>query len=236
MRARHLSALALAALLAPAALQAQDDASRSVSGGGIAVPGWAGKIDAREEAAGLTLNSAKLARSGNVLHVTTGPAVTYWNPANTASGSYTVRATFREAEYMALNDHPHPYGIVIAGNRLGTGEQSYLYCATYGNGRFIVRGMGPAPFQLNGRGTEHAAVNKAAGKGQPVTQDIAVSVREDRVECAINGQTVWTAPKSEVVAAGRLTSTDGVYGLRFAHNTEATVTGLTMTRDVPVRK
>jgi len=29
---------------------------------------------------------------------------------------------------------------------------------------------------------------------------------------------------------GRLKSTDGVYGIRFAHNTDATVTGLSMTK------
>jgi len=32
------------------------------------------------------------------------------------------------------------------------------------------------------------------------------------------------------VTDGRLKSTDGVYGIRFGHNTEATVSGLTMTR------
>ena len=30
---------------------------------------------------------------------------------------------------------------------------------------------------------------------------------------------------------GKLKSTDGVYGIRFAHNTDATVTGLTMTKN-----
>ena len=60
----------------------QDETSRGVAGGGISVPGWTGKIDAKEEAAGLTLNSAKLAKDGDALHVVTGPAVTYWNPAN----------------------------------------------------------------------------------------------------------------------------------------------------------
>ena len=77
----------------------------------------------------------------------TGPAVTYWNPANKAAGSYTVSATFNEAKYMKLMDHPHPYGIMIAGNDLGTETQSYIYCSAYGNGTFIVRGMGPAPFR-----------------------------------------------------------------------------------------
>ena len=209
----------------------QQDASRSVAGGGISVAGWTGKVDAREAAAGQTLNDAKLTREGDALHVTTGPAVTYWNPANRATGNYTVKATFTEPKYMSINDHPHPYGLVIAGNDLGTDQQSYLYCAAYGNGNFIVRGFGPEPFQMNGRrGEANAAVNKAAGPGQPVTQEIAVSVKGDRVECAINGTVVASYPKADLVTAGKLKSTDGVYGIRFAHNTEATVTGLTMTR------
>ena len=162
--------------------------------------------------------------------MTTGPAVAYWNPANTASGNYTVKATFKEPKYMNLNNHPHPYGIVIAGNDMGTDQQSYLYCAAYGNGTFIVRGFGPAPFQMNGgRGAANPAVHKAAGPGEPVTQEIAVSVKGDKVECAINGTVVATYDKSALVTAGKLKSTDGVYGIRFAHNTEALVTGLTMT-------
>ena len=117
--------------------------------------------------------------------------MTYWNPANTASGNYTVKATFHEPKYMNLNNHPHPYGIVVAGNDMGTAEQSYLYCAAYGNGNFIVRGFGPEPFQMNGRrGGSRPAVHKAAGPGQPVTQEIAVSVDADSVDCAINGTVV----------------------------------------------
>jgi hypothetical protein len=156
--------------------------------------------------------------------------VTYWNPANKATGDYTVKATFNEPQYMNLNDHPHPYGIVIAGNDLGTAQQSYLYCAAYGNGTFIVRGMGPAPFQMNGMGAANPAVHKAAGKDQPVTQEIALSVKGNRVECAINGTVVAGYDKAALVTAGKLKSTDGVYGIRFAHNTEAIVTGLTMTK------
>ncbi|HUF26604.1 MAG TPA: hypothetical protein VMM18_06450 [Gemmatimonadaceae bacterium] len=235
MRHIHRSVLALTALVFLPAFSVahgqQMDASRGVAGGGIAVAGWMGRIDAREAGAGMTIENARLASEGTALHVTTGPAVTYWNPANRATGDYTVKATFTEAKYMSLNNHPHPYGIVIAGNDLGTDQQSYLYCAAYGNGNFIVRGFGPEPFQVNGRrGEAHEAVNKAAGPGEPVTQEIAVSVRGDRVECAINGTVVGSYPKADVVTAGRLESTDGVYGIRFAHNTDGTVTGLTMTR------
>jgi len=219
-------------LLTPSLSHAQDETSRSVAGGGISVPGWVGKIDANEQRQGKTINDAKLAKEGAALHVVTGPAVTYWNPANQATGDYTVKATFNEPKYMNLNTHPHPYGIVIGGTGLGTDQQSYLYCAAYGNGRFIVRGFGPGPFQMNGfAGEANAAVHKAAGVGEPVTQEIAVSVKGARVECSINGTVVAGYNKTDVVGPGKLASSDGVYGLRFAHNTEVLVTGLSLTKN-----
>ncbi len=225
------SALAIAIVVAPLTQAHGQDPARAVASGGISVPGWTGKIDPSEEKAGQALSNAKLSQAGDVLHVTTGPAVTYWNPANKASGAYTVKATFTEPKYMNLNDHPHPYGIMIAGNDLGTPQQSYVYCAAYGNGTFIVRGFGPEPFQMGGRRpTPHEAMHKAAGQGQLVAQEIAMSVKDDRVECAINGKVVASYTKAELVAPGKLKSTDGIYGIRFAHNTEGTVTGLTVTK------
>src|SRR5438876_2248990 len=227
-----LSFILVALVFIPAVFSqgGQEDSSRTVAGGGLTVPGWTGKIDAREASQGMTLNSAKFAKEGDAFHIVTGPAVTYWNAANKASGDYTVKATFSEPKFMNLNTHPHPYGIMIAGNDLGTDQQSYLYCAAYGDGKFIVRGFGPAPFQMNGRGTPDPAVNKAAAVGEPVTQEIAISVRGDKVECSINNKVVASYDKSGLVTAGKLKSTDGIYGIRFAHNTEAFVTGLKVTK------
>ncbi len=233
MRLVHASLIGASLVITAAFVhaQGQSDAARVVADGGISVPGWTGKIDPQEEKAGQVLKNAKLAPAGKGLQVTTGPAVTYWNPANTATGNYTVKATFTESNYMGLNDHPHPYGIVIAGNEMGTAGQSYLYCAAYGHGTFIVRGFGPEPFQMGGRRPQaNAAVNKAEGKGSSVTQEIAMSVKGDKVECAINGTVVASYDKAELVTAGKLKSTDGIYGLRFAHNTDATVAGLSVTR------
>lgn len=226
MRLLYLSPLLLSCLTLA------QDASRTVAGGGISVPQWTGKIDANEERAGHSLNDAKFSKAGDTFRVTTGPALSYWNPANKAAGDYTVKATFTEPKYMSLNSHPHPYGIFIAGNDLGTDSQSYLYCAAYGNGRFIVRGFGPRAFQMNGfQGEGNPAVHQAAGLGQPVTQDIALSVKGDKVECSINGTVVASYAKTALVTAGKLKSTDGVYGLRFAHNTEVNVTGLSVTKN-----
>jgi hypothetical protein len=84
---------------------------------------------------------------------------------------------------------------------------------------------------LTTRGTEaQRLLGSAAGVGEPVTQQIAISVKGDKVECAINNKVVASYDRSVLVTAGKLKSTDGVYGIRFAHNTEALVTGLTITK------
>jgi hypothetical protein len=223
------STLAVAAAMSFAVPVAAQETSQGVANGGISVPGWVGRIDPKEAEAGQKLENARLAPRGKDLHVTTGPAGIYWNPANVVTGNYTVSATFRESSYMSINNHPHPYGLFIGGADMGTDRQRYLYCLAYGNGTFIVRGFGPEPFQVNKR-EPHAAVNKAAAKGEPVEQKIAINVTADRVECEINGTVVASYPKSDVVAEGRLASTDGIYGIRFGHNTDATVTDLTLTK------
>ena len=98
-----------------------------------------------------------------------------------------------------------------------------------GDGQFmlqVARRLAP-----RWRGEANPAVHKAAGPGEPVTQEVAVSVKGDKVECAINGTVVGSYDKAALVVPGKLKSTDGVYGIRFAHNTDATVTGLAMTKN-----
>ena len=232
MRLFHgLTIAAAIALLVPV-LGAQGGAqekSTAIAGGGISVAGWQGKVEATREDAGLTVNDAKFVTEGKGIRITTGPAVTYWNPANTATGNYTVKATFHEAEYMAINTHAHPYGIAIGGNDLGTPTASIMYCSAYGDGSVLVRGFGPAVFTVAPK-TPNAAVNKAAGKGSPVTQEIAVSVKGDKVECSVNGTVVGSYDKATLVGPGKLKSTDGVWGIRTGHNTNVLVTGLAMTK------
>jgi hypothetical protein len=208
---------------------AQFDRDRVIPGGGIFVQGWTGKIDAGSTRQGRVLNDAKFIQEGNALHITTGPATTFWNPANTASGDYTVKASFLEPKFMELNSHAHSYGIVIGGNNMGTDQMSYVYCVAYGDGNALVRGFGPAVFTLLGT-SPNAAVHKAAGVGQPVTQAIAWTVKGGRAECSINGSVVAGYDKAQVVGPGKLQSTDGVYGIRFTHNVEAIVTGFAMTK------
>jgi hypothetical protein len=230
MRAVYLSVAAVAVTVAVTSAMHQaapQDPDRKVAGGGIQAAGWVGQADG-----GGKVEDAKLVLAGGKYTITTGPAINYWNPANVAKGDYTVKATFTEPNYMSLNNHPHPYGIFIGGNDLGTPDASLLYCAPYGSGTVIVRGFGgsaegkPVTFQMNGRrGAPHEAVKKVE-KGQSVTQDVMWTVKGDRAECSINGAVVAGYTKAELVGAGKLKSLDGIYGIRAAHNVEVIVSGL----------
>lgn len=226
---KRISLVFALALAVPGVALAQD-ADRKVTGGGIAVDGWKGKIDAGAVKKGLTINDSKFAKAGDDLHLTIGPAAFYWNDANKASGNYTVSATFKEAKPDA--GHPHPYGIFIGGKDLDTDAPNLVYCLAYSNGTYLVRGFSggkvvnfaPAP-GANGRVTPaaHAAVNKAGADG--VTQTIAWTVKDGTASCSINGQVVASFDKAALIGADKIASTDGIYGLRASHNLDVVVSG-----------
>jgi hypothetical protein len=71
---------------------------------------------------------------------------------------------------------------------------------------------------------------KAAGPGQPVTQQIALSIKGDKVESPSTTKVMASYNKADLVTAGKLKSTDGIYGVRFAHNTEPILTGLKVSK------
>lgn len=212
--------LALALTLVLPGMALAQDADRKITGGGIAVDGWKGKIDAGAVKKGLTVNDSKFAKSGDDLHLTIGPAAFYWNDANKASGNYTVSATFKEAKPDA--SHPHPYGIFIGGKDLDTDAPNLLYCMAYSNGTYLVRGFNAGQVvTLTPRGASHAAVNKTGAGG--VTQTIAWTVKDGTASCSINGQVVASYDKAAL--AGKLASTDGTYGIRVSHNLDVVVSG-----------
>ena len=239
MRRVYATTFALVTALSVVGMQAQQagagaaqgDASRKVAGGGITAKGWKGKVDAAEASKGGKIDDSKFAQQGAEFHINNGPAAVYWNPANTASGSYTVSATFTEPKYMSSNAHPHPYGVFIGGANLDSENASLLYCTPYGNGRFIVRGFGPARFDplTFGRPTASDAIKKAEAGGS-VTQEVAWVVTPEKAECKINGTVVASIPKAELVGTGKLSSLDGIAGIRVAHNVDVNVSNFKVTK------
>jgi hypothetical protein len=212
----------LAALLIYAFPAAQgQDADKKVAGGGITVKGWQGKADTGNRQ-GLTVNDSKFAPEGSGFRITTGPAALYWNPANTAKGDYTVRATFTEAKQTY--NHPHPFGVFVGGSGLDTDAPSALWCGAYRDGTFFVRQFVAGKPNTLAKKNANAAVVKAAGPDAEVKQEVALTVKGDRVECTINGASVWSATKAELGGA----STDGIAGIRVSHNSDAVVSNFSV--------
>ncbi len=209
-------AVALFCLIGPL-LACSQETDRKVQGGGIAAPGWQGKADRR----GSTADS-KLTAEGSALHIVTGPASVYWNPADSASGDYTVKATFREPKQTF--GHPHPFGLFIGGSKLDTDQPTLLYCVAYRNGTYLVRLFSGGRVVTLADEESNAAI-KSAGPGQEVVQEISWTVKGGRAECRINGAVVAGYDRAQIVGPGKLDSTDGVAGIRVAHNVDITVTG-----------
>jgi hypothetical protein len=230
MRLTQAFAFAVAvALVAPAVPGAQEpmDADRKVAGGGITAAGWKGVIDPASAKQGRTINDSKFEQMGDMFHLTIGPAAIYWNPANTASGNYTVKAKFREPKIS--EGHPHPYGIFIGGHNPDADTRTLMYCVAYGDGTFLIRGFNGATVTTVAKRQPHAAVSKAAADGS-VVNEVAWTVKGDRADCLINGTSVASFAKSEIVGPGKLESTDGIYGIRVSHNLGVEITGLSVTK------
>jgi len=207
------------ALLIPAlpAAQGQQDADRKVAGGGVTAKGWQGKADPGNRQ-GLTVKDSKFASEGSGFRLVTGPAALYWNPANNMKGDHTVRATFTEPKQTY--NHPHPFGVFIGGSALDTETPNALWCGAYRDGTFFVRGfLNGKPITL-AKKNAHEKVAKAATADAEVKQEVALAVKGDRVECLINGASVWSAAKSELNGL----PTEGIAGIRTSHNSEALVT------------
>lgn len=203
-------------------LSAQD-ADRSVKGGGITASGWKGRVDRRPAAGGKTINDSKFASEAGALRLSVGPAAIYWSDANTASGDYEVKASFKEHKMAA--SHPHSYGIFIGGSGLESDTEKLAYCIVYGNGTYSVKTFSGAKVTTVVDRGESAALHKADANGES-TNTVGWKVKGAKASCVINGTEVKTFDKAELVADDKLASLDGVYGIRVSHNLELTVSGL----------
>ena len=220
----HLSALVLTATLAALATTASaQDADRSVANGGIKVAGWLGRVDRRPLSQGKTVNDSRFVSEGGAFRISAGPAGNFWNPANTASGNYDVMATFKE--HKMASSHPHSFGMFIGGADLQSDTETLMYCIVYGTGKYSIKTFHGDKVTTLVDGEENAAIHKADANGES-TNSVGWRVRDGQASCVINGNVVKTLPRAEFVAADRLTSTDGIYGIRVSHNLELTVSGL----------
>ena len=179
----------------------------AVSVGAQSPQGWKVRID-RSQNAQDPDNTPNLVfkTMGKGLHVKGGPAGTFWNPATTASGSYTLKATFNLQE---PSSHPNYYGLVFGGSDLEGAGQAYVYFVVAQNGTFMVRQrQGEAVTNVVPRAA-NAAVRQPGADGKS-SNTLEVRVSGDTVSYVVNGTVVHTGPKGGL-------KTDGLVGVRVNH-------------------
>jgi hypothetical protein len=143
------------------------------------------------------------------LEVSTGPAVTLWSPANTATGQYTLEGTFT---LLRPSGHVTYYGLIFGGSGLEGDQESYIYFLVAQNGSFTIRHRaGNETVHDIVPRTPHTAVMGADTNGQSVNR-LQVRIGESETQFVVNGTMVHAAPKTGMTAR-----TDGIYGVRVNH-------------------
>jgi hypothetical protein len=207
---RHVS-IALFALFAVAPLVAQ------------APKGWMLRADRSTSATDPDAPGAiKFVTAGSGFHATNPQAAVFWNPANTATGNYTLKGTFK---LMKPSGHTNYYGLVFGGSDLGGPAQKYLYFLVAQDGTWLVkRRDGDASTENVVAKTPSDAVKKPDASGQS-TNALEVRVAGDKIDYVVNGTTVHSMPKS-----GPAAKTDGIYGFRVNHQLEVQVDGFAVSK------
>src|SRR5439155_9610980 len=99
--------------------------------------GWKMRVDRSTNAQDPdAAGTIKFVTMGTGFHATNPQAAVYWNPANTASGNYTLKGTFT---LMKPSGHTNYYGLVFGGSGLEGASQSYTYFLVAQDGTWLVK-------------------------------------------------------------------------------------------------
>jgi hypothetical protein len=208
---RRLFAAAITASLLAVSVHAQTPA------------GWKQRLDRSTSASDPdAAGTVKFVTMGSGFHATNPAAAVYWNPANAATGNYTVKASFK---LVKPSNHTNYYGIVFGGSDLEGPNQSYIYFTVAQDGTWLLKrrdGDVNAP-TIAGK-TASDAVKKPGADGTSVN-DLEVRVQASKVDYVVNGTVVHSTPKSGMTA-----KTDGLAGIRVNHMLEVHIDGFSVTK------
>ena len=184
--------------------------------------GWKMRVDRSTAASDPDASGdIKFVTMGSGFHATNPKAAVYWNPADTATGAYTLKGTFT---LMKPSGHTNYYGLVFGGSGLEGPQQSYLYFVVAQNGTWLIkRRDGDATSNVAPK-TPNDAVKKPDASGQS-TNALEVRVGADKIDFVVNGVVVHSEPKS-----GATAKTDGIYGIRVNHLLEVHMDGFGVTK------
>lgn len=159
----------------------------------------------------------KFVTAGAGFHATNPQAAVYWNPANTASGAYTIKGTFT---LLKPSGHTNYYGLVFGGGDLDKATQNYLYFVVAQDGTWLIKKRdGDAQTQMVSQKTPNDAVKKPDANGTSVNT-LEVRVTADKIDYVVNGTVVNSTPKTGLTA-----KTDGIYGIRVNHLLDVQIDG-----------
>lgn len=211
MRA-FLLTIMLLILIVPARAQEHmhgNDPDEAVEGGGMVPEGWRVRTDRNA-----SMENVRIMTMERGLHIVLGPAAIFYKPDMTASGAYTVRATFTQNKAPR---HPEAYGLILGGRDLDGEAQDYLYFLIRQSGEYLVKHRAGQETHTLVQWTPHEAIRKADDAGK-ASNTLAVRVTPERVYFLVNG--------TETAALDRvpMLNTDGIAGLRVNHNLDVTIT------------
>src|SRR5271157_6620329 len=184
--------------------------------------GWKQRVDRSTSATDPDAAGAiKFVTQGSGFHATNPQAAVYWNPANTASGAYTLKATFTQVK---PSGHTNYLGLVFGGSGLEGADQAYLYFVVAQDGTWLLKSRNGAATPIIAPKTPNDAVKKPDASGQSVNA-LEVRVGADKVDFVVNGVVVHSEAKS-----GAMAKTDGIYGIRINHMLEVQVDGFSVSK------
>jgi hypothetical protein len=185
--------------------------------------GWKLRVDRSMSASDPdAAGEIKFVEMGSGFHATNPKAAVYWNPANTATGNYTLKGTFK---LIKTSGHSEYFGLIFGGSALDGPAQSYIYFMVESEGTWLIKSRnGSSTAQIASSGSPSDAVKKADASGTS-TNALEVRVMADKIDFVVNGKVVNTMPKS-----GPAAKTDGVYGMRVNHMLEVQVDGFALSK------
>jgi hypothetical protein len=202
---KYFIGLTLATLLAIAPAFAQ------------APKGWKLHTDHSAEASDPDAPGAdKFTVSGSGFHAVNPMAAIYWNPANTMSGNYTLKGTFKLVKSTGYSEY---YGLIFGGSALEGAGQSYTYFMITDDGTYLIKRRDGTGTQGISQKTPSDAVKKPDASGS-ATNNLEVRVKADKIDFVINGTVVTSLPKT-----GAAAKTDGIYGIRINHQLDVQIDG-----------
>ncbi len=162
----------------------------------------------------------KFVTMGSGFHATNPKAAVYWNPANKATGTYTLKGTFT---LMKPSGHVNYYGLVFGASGLEGPQQNYRYFEVAQNGTWLIKGREGETTSVLSPKTPNDAVKKPDDSGKS-TNTLEMRVKAQMIDFLVNGTVVHSEPKSTAI------ETDGIYGIRINHLLEVQVDNFGVTQ------